>query len=55
MILDQAYEAIEKRFDPVHGGFESAPKFPTPHRLLFLLRCYHRTGEPHALGMVKTT
>ena len=32
-----------------------APKFPTPHRLLFLLRCYHRTDNPQALEMVEKT
>jgi len=27
-----------RRFDHKHGGFESAPKFPTPHRLSALIR-----------------
>ena len=30
-------------FDTVHGGFGSAPKFPLPHNLLFLL--LYMTGE----------
>jgi uncharacterized protein YyaL (SSP411 family) len=53
--LDQAYRQIKQTFDPQSGGFEPAPKFPTPHRLLFLLRCHHRTGNPEALEMVKKT
>ena len=54
-LLDQAYQKIKLGFDPQHGGFDSAPKFPTPHRLLFLLRCYHRNGDSNALEMVNKT
>jgi uncharacterized protein YyaL (SSP411 family) len=54
-LLDLAYDQIRRTYDPQRGGFEPAPKFPTPHRLLFLLRCYHRTGEPKALEMVENT
>ncbi|MDJ0987237.1 MAG: DUF255 domain-containing protein, partial [Desulfobacterales bacterium] len=34
-LLDHAYEVTWQNFDSKHGGFEGAPKFPTPHRLLF--------------------
>ena len=54
-LLDHAYDLIWQNFDSRYGGFEGAPKFPTPHRLLFLLRCYHRTGEAKALNMVEKT
>jgi len=54
-LLDRAYDDIAFSFDGRHGGFESAPKFPTPHRLLFLLRCHDRTAEPRALEMVTRT
>ncbi len=54
-LLDHAYEVTWQNFDSKHGGFEGAPKFPTPHRLLFLLRCYHRSGEAKALSMVEKT
>ncbi len=54
-LLDQAYQQIKKGFDPRHGGFESAPKFPSPHRLLFLLRRYRRSTDPDALEMVQQT
>ncbi|MCU0562703.1 MAG: thioredoxin domain-containing protein [Desulfobacterales bacterium] len=54
-LLDRAYDDIAFGFDGRHGGFEPAPKFPTPHRLLFLLRVHDRTGDPRALEMVERT
>ena len=54
-LLDLAYTQIKRNYDAQLGGFEPAPKFPTPHRLLFLLRCHHRTGDPKALEMVENT
>jgi hypothetical protein len=54
-ILHHAYDQLEKSFDTEYGGFGPAPKFPTPHRLLFLLRYYQRTGRQQALEMVKRT
>ena len=53
--LHRAYGDLSGRFDESHGGFGGAPKFPTPHNLLFLLRYWKRTGEPGALQMVKKT
>ncbi len=37
-ILRKAYQIFAQQFDPVWGGFGSAPKFPAPHNLLFLMR-----------------
>jgi uncharacterized protein YyaL (SSP411 family) len=54
-ILDTALAQIERSYDPKFGGFDNAPKFPTPHRFMFLLRSYHRTGNAHALEMVSKT
>jgi uncharacterized protein YyaL (SSP411 family) len=54
-LLDRAYDDIAFSYDARHGGFEPAPKFPTPHRLLFLLRTHDRTREPRALEMVERT
>ena len=54
-ILDAAYHQMAKSFDPEHGGFGPPPKFPTPHRLRFLLREHSRTGSPAALDMVRRT
>jgi len=53
--LKLAYEQLAKRFDEQHSGFGSAPKFPTPHNLLFLLRYWKRTNNEKALEMVEKT
>ncbi len=54
-LLEKAFEQIAAGYDEPFGGFEPAPKFPTAHRLLFLLRCYHRSGDARALAMVEKT
>ena len=54
-LLQQAVQELSRRFDKGHGGFGSAPKFPAPHNLLFLLRQYRRTQEPDLLNMVEST
>jgi uncharacterized protein YyaL (SSP411 family) len=54
-LLDQAYRELAGIYDPVHGGFGSALKFPASHNLLFLLRWWNRTGEVAALEMVEKT
>jgi len=54
-LLDKAFKEYAARFDSVYGGFGSAPKFPSPHNLSFLLRYYHRTKETQALEMVEKT
>ena len=36
--LEEAYRHIAGTFDPIYGGFGIAPKFPTPAKLLFLLK-----------------
>ena len=54
-VLDAAYEQLADRYDPAHGGFGDAPKFPSPHTLLFLLRHAHRTGLEKPREMVAHT
>src|SRR5690606_5429066 len=54
-VMTSAFEALEERFDPEHGGFGSAPKFPSPQNLLFLLRYWNRTGNEQALRIVTET
>ncbi|MGB5099059.1 MAG: thioredoxin domain-containing protein [Methanothrix sp.] len=53
--LASGYAALASIYDPQNGGFGTAPKFPTPHNLFFLLRHWHRTGDKHALQMVEAT
>ncbi len=52
---EKAFAAFADEFDEEWGGFGREPKFPTPSNLRFLLRYWHRTGEPRALAMVETT
>ena len=35
-----AVSRYERIYDEAYGGFGGAPKFPTPHNLLFLLAYY---------------
>ena len=52
-LLDNAARELLRAFDPRHGGFGSAPKFPHPMDLRLLLRIHHRTGDPQALNAVR--
>jgi uncharacterized protein YyaL (SSP411 family) len=54
-LLDQAARTLAGRYDPAHGGFGAAPKFPQPVTLELLLRYHMRTGEPAPLEMVVHT
>ncbi|MCK9424605.1 MAG: thioredoxin domain-containing protein [Ignavibacteriaceae bacterium] len=54
-IMDLAFRQYRERFDHQFGGFGNAPKFPTPHNLLFLLRYFHRTKNNEALEIVTKT
>jgi hypothetical protein len=54
-VLDTAFAELAKRFDGTYGGFSTAPKFPSPHNFLFLLRYWKRTGKEEALKMVEKT
>ncbi len=54
-VLEEGYRRLREQFDARHGGFGTAPKFPMPHRLLFLLRYWRRTATPEALDMVEAT
>lgn len=54
-ILEKAYRQYEDTYDDEHGGFGSAPKFPSPHNLMFLLRYWKYAGSEQALTMVEHT
>ncbi len=54
-ILRKAYDHFSTLYDQKFGGFGKAPKFPSPHNLIFLLRYWKRTGNSHALTMVEKT
>ena len=54
-IAESGYSAFRRSFDPRHGGFGGAPKFPRPAVLNFLLRHHARRGEAEALEMALHT
>ncbi len=54
-LLDDAARSLGRMFEPVHGGFGTAPKFPHPMDLRVLIRHHARTGDAHALHMVRHT
>ena len=53
--VDRAAEYFLQTFDAQNGGFGTAPKFPTPHNLMFLMRYYLLKKEDQILQMVETT
>lgn len=52
-LVERAYGQLAQRFDHKWGGFGGAPKFPTPHNLLFLMRYAEVTQESNARKMVE--
>ena len=54
-VLNKAYYQLEETFDVVYGGFGNAPKFPTAHNLLFLMRFYNQSKNPNIINFVKKT
>lgn len=54
-ILTKAYLELSSIFDAQNGGFGNAPKFPTPHNLMLLLRYGKRFKDANPLDMVETT
>ncbi|NNJ12538.1 thioredoxin domain-containing protein [Chloroflexales bacterium ZM16-3] len=53
-LVHAAVDTLNRGFDPVEGGFGSAPKFPQPMTLEFLLRA-HLRGQADALPMLELT
>ncbi|HUG49190.1 MAG TPA: thioredoxin domain-containing protein [Candidatus Limnocylindria bacterium] len=50
-MLDTAVLSLERTFDARHGGWGSAPKFPQPMAVEFLLREHLRAGDGRPLAM----
>jgi uncharacterized protein len=53
--IDQAATQLAREFDPIHGGFGAAPKFPPSTAISLLLRVHRRTGDPESLKIARTT
>ncbi len=54
-ILDKAFKTFGGRFDEQFGGYGNAPKFPSPHQMLYLLRYYSKTRDQDSLKMAERT
>ena len=54
-LISAAFEIFRRTFDKTYGGFGDAPKFPTPHNLLFLMQYYEKSHEEEALKMAEKT
>lgn len=53
--LKDASEALRAMYETVYGGFSTAPKFPMPHYLLFLMHEWKVFGRRDALDMAAHT
>ena len=54
-VVRKAGLALQEGFDPVHGGWGTAPKFPSPSLPSFLLNYGVRHGDSAAVKMVLMT
>lgn len=52
-LLHDAFANLANQFDPVNGGFGSAPKFPMPMTLEFLLRYHEFYKNKETIRMVQ--
>ncbi len=54
-LTHRAVSMYSKVYDAKYGGFGRAPKFPTPHNILFLLSYYERYRDKTSLQMAEHT
>jgi len=54
-LIDNAVEHFKRSFDSIHGGFGRAPKFPTPHNLLFLMMYSKISNDTLSMKTVEKT
>jgi len=54
-LITQAVETSLQRFDPEHGGFGDAPKFPPHANLALLIDQYRRDKNANVLKAIETT
>lgn len=53
--VENAVSIYRRTFDEKYGGFGDAPKFPTPHNLLFLMQYYEKSKVKDAMSMAGKT
>lgn len=54
-LLTSAVTQFKQGFDPVNGGFHRAPKFPSPHNLLFLMKYSFHENDDSGFKMAEKT
>ena len=54
-LIRHAAETFQSLFDDENGGFGTAPKFPSPHNLLFLMRCARPEKSHETMYMAEKT
>ncbi len=54
-LIQQAVRYFKHTFDSTYGGFGAAPKFPTPHNLIFLMLYAKQNNNSNALKMAERT
>lgn len=54
-LINRGVNNYVKSFDKEYGGFSQAPKFPSPHNLLFLLNHYEKFSDRKCLDMACKT
>jgi uncharacterized protein YyaL (SSP411 family) len=54
-LIDLTVQHLSEDYEPRYGGFDGERKFPSPHKLLFLLRHYREGHDGKALEMAIKT
>lgn len=54
-LISNSVDYFKKVFDKENGGFRKAPKFPSPHNLMFLMDYFETTKDKEALYMAEKT
>jgi hypothetical protein len=54
-VIKQGLAYFKSTYDPRYGGFGRAPKFPSPHNLLFLMEAYDCLKDRNFLDMAEIT
>jgi len=54
-LIESAVRIYKRIYDRKNGGLGPAPKFPTPHNLLFLMTYHERYGDETCLRMAQHT
>lgn len=55
VLIENAILSFQNNFDKNNGGFGSAPKFPAPHNLMFLMQYYNWKKDKEILNIVEKT